>query len=145
MQAFKRYLLFFLQVTFFFSIYSYILDLVYYKRDYGTSENYFYSFWAYVVLFITACLPISLPVSLFYNWISENGFEKLKGRHLIRMIYALMIGFFIGFALGDGGSGFYIGKYRAEKNLILYPAILLSAEIARIVLNKVKNRTKKVT
>ena len=56
-----------------------------------------------------------------------------------------MIGFFIGFALGDGGSGFYIGKYRAEKNLILYPAILLSAEIARIVLNKVKNRTKKVT
>ncbi len=132
------YIIFYLWVMFFFSFYSYILDLIFYIKEYGSTKKYIYSVVTYPAYFIFACFPVAVPLSILYNWVALNGFDSLHRKHIIRVVFGVFVGVNIGLILRDGGPSFYIGHFRTLKNLILYPLVLLSVEIVRIITAKKK-------
>ena len=130
----KKYILFYFAVVFFFSLYSYGLDLIFHKMDYGSTSGA-RSMFQYAAYFIIVCFPIALPLTLFYNYVCSNGFNHLSGKHIIRILFGVFAGFNIGLILRENGPNYYIGQWASLKNLILYPLIGLSVELLRILVN----------
>ena len=140
----KRYVYFYMCVVFFFTLYSYVIDLILIKLTPG-SGTYIYSIYDYPLYFIILCFPVAVPLIVFYNWIVNNAFETLKHKNVIRLLFGLVTGFLVGLAVGRNGLSFYIGEYKWLKNLILYSLIGISVEVVRvIVVNKRYNTIKSI-
>lgn len=142
MNVIKRYLLFYLATSFFYSILSFILDLVFYIMDYGSISKYddWGSFLGYNIPFLMFYTPYALPVAILYNMFMNVYFGE-KDNKVFRYVLALMFGLVIGMQVGRAGWNMYIGEYLPLKNTLLYGLVLLSVEIVRTI--KKKNLAKK--
>ena len=128
-----KYLLFYLWVAFFYSLYSVILDNIFFNIDYGADRGFLQSISYYFFYFIIVFFPIAVPLVFFYNWVVLNGFENLTGKHFIRVFFGIFIGLMIGLSMRRAGASFYIGHLRPLKNCILFSLVGVSVELIRIV------------
>jgi hypothetical protein len=125
----KRYILFYLSIAVLFSVWSYALDVIFYKIDYGGKYKSRATGFEYFVWFIGLYTIVALPICILYNTVMNS--ESLENIKWVRYIIAISVGLLIGFIMGRSGFSYYIGEYKALKHLILFPLILLSAEIIR--------------
>jgi hypothetical protein len=109
------------------------LDQYYYKIEYGDTAVYRDSVLAYLVSFPIYSFPASIAVPVLYNFFINGEVNKSRFRFVLRFLFGLGIGLFIGYAVQRTGVSFYIGHLRTQKNLILYPAIGVSVEILRAI------------
>ena len=137
-----KYLLFYLQVAFFYSFYSVTLDNIFFNIDNGSGRGLFQSISYYFFYFLIVLFPIALPLTFFYNWIVINGFENLIGKYLIRVFFGLFIGLMVGLSMRRSGASFYIGHLRPLKNCILFSLVGVSVELVRIGSTKYNERRK---
>lgn len=131
MRVIIRYLFFYLAATFFFIVFNYLLDLLFFKIDYGNTKGVI-SGLGYLGYFLVMYTPLFLPFLIFYNYVVNELFIFEKQRFL-RYGIALLLGLFIGGMIRRKGISFYIGSYRPLKNLILFGLIMLSLEVTRDV------------
>jgi hypothetical protein len=142
-KGYIRYLLFYLSVVYFLAMYSYILDLIFYKVDYGTLRRYNYSVMGYIIVFLINPFYITLPVTLLYNYAINN---LLPVQKKIRLLIGLCVGISIGTFIGGRGVGlsFYIGEYRWLKHLLVFALTGVSVELMRILVVKLRMRHKRI-
>lgn len=131
----KKYFLIYFLVVIFFSVYSHILDFIFYKIEYGNSTNANNAI-TYAFYFMIVSLPTTVPLLFIYNIITTTGFDHLSAKHIIRILFALIIGFIVALFFKANGPNYYLGKMASLKNLILYPSVFLSVEIARIFIER---------
>jgi hypothetical protein len=137
-EIFIRYLLFYLAVVFFFSLYSSLLDFIFYRLDYGSTATFKFRFGEYLAYFGIGCFPIAAVMSVLYNLALSSLRLKYK---FVKVLFGLLVGLFIGLMMKKNGYSFYIGEMRPLKNAILFPLIGFSVEIARLI--KERNIKKK--
>lgn len=137
MKVFKRYLLIYLATSFFFSIYSFILDLVFFQLDYGSISRY--HDWGmiigYNVWYLMFYTPYALPLAILYNLFINVYFDK-EDKKVFRYVLGLMFGLVIGMQIDERGWSRYIGEYRPLKNTLLFGLVLLSVELVRTIKKK---------
>jgi len=144
-RSFKRYILFCGAVIVLFSVYSYALDLFYFKLDHGDSGEYRYNIMDYLIRFPILSFPASIGIPVLYNYFINAVVNQSRFRWALRFIFGLGIGLCIGYAVHRTGVSLYIGPFRTQKNLILYPAIGLSVEILRAIkLLRMKSKVNKL-
>lgn len=124
-----RYLLFYASVGFFFALYSSLLDLLFYRIEYGNEANYRFELLSYVLYFVIGYLFPALLISIVYNLVMSSVFMKIY----LRLIIGLLVGISIGFLIERSGVSYYIGHYRPLKNIILFGLIGVSVEVLRII------------
>lgn len=132
-----RYILFYLSVIYFLSLYSYALDLLFYKLDYGDTYVYPYNGAQYVLYYVIIGYMI-FPLSLLYNYGINHLFSK---RNYARILIALFVAIALGFVIGDK-AGYYIGEYRLLKNLLAFTLTAVSVELLRIWVVKLRIKDK---
>jgi len=132
-----RYVCFYLAVVFFFSLYSSLLDLLFYRLDYGSEATYRFRFDLYVAYFGIGCLPLAASISILYN-LALSSFRF--GYPLIRILIGVGVGLFIGLIVKTRGYSFYIGEMRPMKNVILFPLIGVSIEVIRLIKDKMTRK-----
>lgn len=132
-----RYVLFYLSVIYFLSLYSYIFDFIFYKVDYGTVKNYQQNINGYILSFIILYMHLTIPLSILYNYTINNFFPHKKS---LRLLAGLIVGVSIGLLIGNHGFGisFYIGEYRWLKHLLVFSLTGVSVELIRIVVIRIK-------
>jgi hypothetical protein len=121
--AFLRYFLFYLSVAYFYGLYSYILDLYFYR---GSPIDY-------IIHFIVTYGIFTIPISMGYNAFINNYFTRPNYKTIL---CGLAVGLIIGTSIGRKGISYYIGEYRSVKQIIVFGLMGLSIEIMRrIVVN----------
>ncbi len=133
-----RYLIVYLAVAFLFTLYSTLLDLLFYRLDYGSAASYEFLPNTYFLYFAIGYLYPALPTVVFYNYAINNIFINTY----VRLIIGLLLGLSIGFLIQRSGISLYIGHLRPVKNIILYSLIGISVEILRIIKSKYVTRTR---
>jgi len=121
------YLIGFLLVGIFYSLYSYFFDLIFFQIDYGSVKGYKASPFEYLVFFFVGYIFFALPGFVIYNYIITNYIDNKKRRIIIGFIVGLLIGLLI----NRGGYSYYIGHLRGLKSGITLATTLLSFELAR--------------
>jgi hypothetical protein len=141
MKVLTRYLFLCLVVCFYFIVYNYFLDLIFFKIDYGNTRGVQNGL-GYLGYFLVMYLPLLLPFLVAYNYLVTELF--LQKKYLwARYGMALLLGVIIGSVVRRSGISFYIGQYRPLKNIILFASIMLSLELTRDVVIYLRNKTKK--
>lgn len=129
MKAITRYLLLCIAAGFYFIVYNYFLDLLFFKIDYGNTNGVKNGL-AYLGFFLVMYLTLLLPFLVAYNYLVTE--LPLQKKYLwVRYRMALLLGVVIGSVVRRSGISFYIGQYRPLKNIILFALLLLSLEITR--------------
>lgn len=142
MRVIVRYLFFYLAATFFFIVYNYLLDLMFFEIDYGHIKGIINGL-GYLGYFILMYSPLFLPFLIFYNY-AVNEIFLIEKQRFWRYLTALLLGIVIGVLIGRKGVSFYIGSYRFLKNIILFGMIMLSLEITRDIVLNFRNRKKMI-
>jgi hypothetical protein len=142
MRTLIRYFFFYLATAFFFIVFNYLLDLLFFKIDYGNTDEVMNGL-AYLAYFIAFYTPIFLPFLILYNY-AVNELFLINEQRWMRYGIALLLGLLAGGAIGRGGISYYIGSYRPLKNIILFPLIMMSLEITRDVVRYFRNKRRKV-
>jgi len=124
-----RYLAVYLGIAFLFTLYSTLLDLLFYRLDYGSAASYQFLPMTYFLYFAVGYLYPALPAVVFYNYAINNIFLNTY----VRLIIGLLLGLSIGFLIQRSGISFYIGHLRSLKNIILFGLIGVTIELLRIV------------
>ena len=139
----KRYLLFYLAAGIFYGIYSFVLDIVLCKIDFGPNCRYDYplSFIFYSITFLIYHFLIAFPLSMLYNSVINFRFRDVNRNILLRYLTAVLFGLIVGYSIERAGWSFYVGQYRPLKNIILFAVLALSVEILRTYV--VRRRIKK--
>jgi hypothetical protein len=132
-----RYLQFYLAVIYFLSLYSYILDYVFYKIDYGTFSTYHQNIGYYILVFILYYCYFTVPFVLIYNYAINNWVPEHR---TIRLLAGLFAGLFIGSFIGGSGVGLsiYIGQYRWLKHLLVFSLTGITVELVRILVVRLR-------
>ena len=132
-----RYLQFYLSVIYFLSLYSYILDYVFYKIDYGNFSTYHQNIGYYILVFILYYCYFTVPFVLLYNYAINNWVPEHK---TIRLFAGLFAGLLIGsFVCGKGvGLSIYIGEYRWLKHLLVFSLTGITVELMRILVVRLR-------
>lgn len=127
----KRYTFFCLVVILLFSIYSYLLDQVYYRIEYGTAEQYRHNVGDYMVSFVFFSFPFSILIPVGYNYVVNKWISIIPYSTLLRFLFGASCGLLIGYLVQRRVVSYYIGPLRAQKNLYLFPMVGISVEIIR--------------
>lgn len=135
------YMLFYFSVIIVLSFTSYLLDVFFYKIDYGTLSNLYYGPFQYVPFYMLIGFW-SLPLSVGYNYI----INKLQPIGLVIRVMACSLLCFIIFFLINGNLrfGYYIGEYRQIKNCFaaLFSSIMLELLRNLVVRERLKRSGK---
>lgn len=132
-----RYVLFYLAVVFFFSLYSALLDLLFYRLDYGPETKYRFEPGFYVLYFGLGSSLVAIPISIGYNYAISHVHLK---RRFMRIVIGLVVGICIGAIVQRRGYSLYIGDMRPQKNIILFGLIGVSLEIARLIVENFRHK-----
>jgi hypothetical protein len=132
-RAIKRYCVFCFVVITLFALYSYGLDIIYYKRDYGTFNSYHYTILDYFFRFLLLSFPFSILIPCGYNYFINQWINKLPGKIIFRFIAGAGIGLLFGYISQRRVTSFYIGQWRDQKSVILFLMIGISVEVLRMV------------
>ena len=132
-----RYLLFYCCLITVLSLTSYILDLFFYRYDYGSATKYHYTPLQYFPYYMIIGYFI-FPFSFIYNYLAH---KLPPGFNLSKIIFSLLFMLIIGFLMNPRYRfGYYIGEYRVLKNFILM--ILSGIFLETIRFYVVQNRHK---
>ncbi|MEO8403669.1 MAG: hypothetical protein ABI480_03715 [Chitinophagaceae bacterium] len=131
--AIQRYSLFCLAVLCLFAIYSYGLDFIYYKRDYGTFNGYHYTVLDYFFRFLLWSFPFSILIPCAYNYFINRWVNQVPGKIIFRFIAGACIGLLFGYIAQRRVTSFYIGQWRDQKSVILFLMIGISVEVLRML------------
>ena len=136
-----RYIVFYLSVIYFLSLYSYLLDWVFYNISYGTFRDYRYSPIQYIFYYIIIGYVL-FPLSIIYNYFINR--LKPQKNH-IRILIGLFATIAFGFLLSNEGHfGYYIGKYRPLKNTLVLALTGISVEFLRILVVRIRIKDKRI-
>jgi hypothetical protein len=94
MKVITRYFFFCLTMGFYFRVYNYLLDLMFFKIDYGNTRN-IQGGLGYLGYFLLMYLPLLLPFLVAYNYLVSELFLQKKYLSL-RYGIALLLGLIIG-------------------------------------------------
>ena len=119
-------------------IYSYLLDLLFFKIEYGTVKTYYKygSGFDYFIWFIVYYV-ISIPFLIGYNFVMD----KILPYKFYRYLLGILMGLLIGYCMHESGISYYIGQYRPLKNILLFGFIGLSLELTRTFLSAENKNT----
>ena len=122
-----RYALFYCAVIFILSFYSYLLDFLFYKIDYGSIAGVNYPPFQYMIYYIIYGFMV-FPLSLLYNYTINYFNPPLP----LKFAYAIISCIIAGAVLSRNFHfGYYIGEYRPLKNIIVLMLTGVTIEILR--------------
>jgi len=124
----------FLLIGVFYSLYSYLFDLIFFQIDYGSVKGYKRSPFEYMVFFFVGYIFFALPAFVIYNYIITNSIVKKTQRIIIGFI----IGLIIGLLINRGGYSYYIGDLRGIKSGLTLATTMFSFELARSFFSRIK-------
>ena len=107
MNVIIKYLLLCMAVGFYFIVYNYFLDLIFFKIDYDNTRGVQNGL-GYLGYFLVMYLPLLLPFLVAYNYLVTELFLQKKYL-LARYGMALLLGVVIGSVVRRSGISFYIG------------------------------------
>ena len=110
------------------SLYSYLLDVIFYTIKNGIPNGIYYNPLEYIVYYIIAGYLI-FPASILYNYSINYLNPVYQWKILTGIITFLILGWLIS---RDYKFGYLIGKYRVFKNIIMLMLSGLSIELLRI-------------
>jgi hypothetical protein len=140
---FIRYLSFYLVAAAFYCFYNSLFDSIFFQIDYGKSRSVLDNSLRYVGWFLVLCTPWFLPFLLVYNLFTN---ELLRNNYTVkgtatRYTAALFSGWFLGFAVGRSGVSYYHGEYRSLKSILVFISILITLELTRDLVVRIKYKT----
>ena len=118
-----------------FSFYSYCLDMIFYKIEYGTIP-YIGSMGSYLLAYFVY-IYITLPGAFFYNAIVNN---VIPNKPFIRICFGIFVGAVLGYS--TNAFSYYIGQNRRLKYIVVLILVGLSVEILRIIVVKRREQKK---
>lgn len=134
-----RYLLFYLAFIIVLSLFTYLLDLIFYGLYYDTTEKYRYNVVQYIRFYIIIGY-LFFPLLVFYNYLI-NAFlpDQLLVRIIAGVLTSIALCFLISF---DLQYGYYIGEHRALKNVLAFALTGLAIELLRylVVLQRIRKK-----
>lgn len=131
----NQYFLITFFVVFFYSLYSVILDRIYFSIDHGEDKGFLSSIFYYFFQFLIIYFPFNFIIIIFYNWLIINGFGTVK-KNIAKFIFGIFVGSMVGLGMHDVQGSFYIGSLRPQRNFVLFLLIGISIEIIRTLIEK---------
>lgn len=138
MRVLLKYIILILPAGVFFILYNYVLDLLFYKLDYGSTEGVPNGL-VYTGYFILMYAPFLLLFLIVYNLIVDEVLD-LKQQRSLRYLMAFGIGLLTGLAVGRYGASYYIGYLRLLKNVLLFGLLLISLELTKDFFERLRTR-----